>query len=226
MIDANTSPAILIFLKEPVPGQVKTRLARDLGEKAACEIYCQMVRRQLAALPATWQVEIHFAPASARAAFLSWLGSAYNYFPQPEGDLGRRLRIATAAAFGRGHKNVILIGGDCPALGADDLNETGRLLADGADVVMGPATDGGYYLLGLRSHPDVLPVFEEIPWSTSEVARVTLDRIGAIGLRLVQLEEKEDVDDLAAYHRATAAGHLEVEIPGAEGTSRFRPSPL
>ncbi len=202
------SPAILMFLKDPIPGQVKTRLAREIGTAAACEIYREMVHRQLAALPAGWPVEIHFSPASARANFAAWLGPSYAYHPQPEGDLGNRLQRATAAAFNRGHPNVILIGGDCPSLDTNDLEETERLLNNGADVVMGPALDGGYYLLGLRPGADALLVFEGIPWSTPGVARATSARIDALGLRLARLAEKEDVDDLAAYRRAVEVGNL------------------
>lgn len=206
------TPAILLFLKAPVPGRVKTRLARDLGKEAACEIYCQMVERQLAALPAGWPVEIHFSPASARAEFAAWLGPSHNYYPQPAGDLGGRLRRATAAAFERGHGNVILVGGDCPALHVEDLEETERLLSHGADVVLGPAFDGGYYLLGLRRLADALLVFEDIPWSTPDVARATTEKVEALGLRLARLEEKEDVDDLPAYRRAVAAEYLERQL--------------
>lgn len=205
---ADPHPGILVFLKAPVPGRVKTRLARDLGEEAACGIYRQMVERQLAALPSGWPVEIHFSPASAYPDFAAWLGSGYHYHPQPEGDLGRRLRSAAAAAFGRGHGNIILIGGDCPALHAEDLEETKRLLSIRADMVIGPATDGGYYLLGLRARADSLLLFEQIPWSTPDVTRLTMERANALGLEIARLEEKEDVDDLPAYRRAIAKKQL------------------
>lgn len=208
MSSKTSSSAVLVFLKAPVPGRVKTRLARDLGEEGACWVYCQMVQRQLAALPGDWPVEIHFSPQSAAADFSAWLGDSHSYHPQPEGDLGWRLRVAASGAFDRGHQQVILIGGDCPGLQVGDLQEADRLLGEGADVVMGPASDGGYYLLGLRANPDVLSVFDSIPWSSSEVAQVTSKRIDALGLRLIRLAEKEDVDDLAAYLRAVEAGYV------------------
>lgn len=202
-------PAVLLFLKAPVPGFVKTRLAREVGDELACGIYRLLVQQQLAALPDGWPVEIHFSPASARADFVSWLGPTYDYHPQPEGDLGTRLRMATADAFARGHEQVVLIGGDCPALGRSDFEQTAGLWGDGADVVIGPAIDGGYYLLGLRAAPDPACVFDDIPWSTSDVGRVTMERVAARGLRLARLEEKEDVDDLGAYSRAVQAGHFQ-----------------
>lgn len=215
-------PAILLFLKAPVPGRVKTRLARDLGAETACGIYCQMVERQLAALPAGWPVELHFSPASARADFAAWLGPYYNYYAQPEGNLGKRMRDAAAGAFERGHRKVILIGGDCPTLKADALAAAAHFLGGGADAVIGPASDGGFYLLGLRSCAGSLHVFEGIPWSTADVARVTIERIGAAGLCLARLKEKEDVDDLPAYRRALAAGHLERRFPAAEELHEVR----
>lgn len=201
-------PAVLLFLKAPVPGRVKTRLAREIGDEAACEVYCQMVEQQIAVLPGEWPVEIHFDPESARQDFAAWLGPSCNYHPQPEGDLGRRLRTAVAAAFARGRERILLIGGDCPSLDAATLNKGARFLSDGADVVIGPATDGGYYLLGLRRLANADVLFEEIPWSSRDVARVTTERADALRLQLARLDEKEDVDDLAAYRRAIAAGHL------------------
>lgn len=216
-------PAILVFLKAPVPGQVKTRLARDLGDEAACEIYRRMVERQLAALPSGWPVEIHFAPTAARTDFAAWLGPGYVYFPQIEGDLGLRLRFATAAAFERGHPGAILIGGDCPALDASDLKRAAHCLASGTDVAIGPASDGGYYLLGLRAVAEALLVFEDVPWSTERVAQVTIERVKALGLRLTQLEEKEDVDDLASYRRAVTAGRLpEHALPSGNSSPERR----
>lgn len=201
-------PAVLLFLKAPVPGRVKTRLAREIGDRAACDVYRQMVEQQVATLPADWPVEIHFTPKSAREDFARWLGLSYNYHPQPEGNLGRRLQSAVAAAFERGHEAIILIGGDCPGLNAATLKTSARHLADGADAVIGPATDGGYYLLGLRRLARADSLFEDIPWSSRQVAPVTTERISSLGLRLARLEEKEDVDDLAAYRRAISAGLL------------------
>lgn len=205
------TPVILLFLKAPAPGRVKTRLARDLGQHRACTIYRQMVEHQLASLPAGWPVEIHFAPASAALTFARWLGEHFSYFPQADGDLGNRLRTATAGAFEKEHRNVILIGGDCPGLDAAALEKCARFLENGADVVIGPAADGGYYLLGLSRLVESL--FEGIAWSGPDVAMTTAERAAAAGLRLEWLEEKEDVDDLASYRRARASGYFSAGAP-------------
>ncbi len=209
MTPSSQTPAVLVFLKAPVPGVVKTRLARDVGVEAACRVYRQLVERQIAALPLQWPVEIHFTPESARPTFEAWLGSEFEYHTQPGGDLGFRLHRATDGAFLRGHPAVLLIGGDCPSLDAVALGSAATLLDNEADVVIGPAMDGGYYLLGLRKHVDPTLVFEDIPWSGPEVARRTAGRAHDGGHRLAWLEEREDVDDLAAYRRAVAAGYVE-----------------
>jgi uncharacterized protein len=200
--------AILVFLKAPVPGRVKTRLARAVGDDAACDIYRRLVERQVADLPKNRPVEVHFTPTSARAEFTAWLGPRFRYVPQADGDLGSRLLHGASGAFGRGCRHILLIGGDCPSLNEGTLEEAGKRLDDGADVVIGPATDGGYYLLGLSGLFETL--FEAIPWSGPEVARVTGQRAAAAGLRVSWLEEKEDLDDIDAYRRALVAGHLRV----------------
>ena len=107
---------ILLFLKAPVPGQVKTRLAADIGVEAATQIYEILVQSQLQRLPREYAVEIHFSPASAGSRFATWLGDTPNYYPQVDGDLGDRLKHAVKAAFARGAREVICIGADCPSL--------------------------------------------------------------------------------------------------------------
>jgi uncharacterized protein len=220
MTTPDQPPAILLFLKAPVPGAVKTRLARDVGEVAACEIYCDLVARQVGALPEGWPVEIHFTPASAAQEFKDCFAPRFACFAQTEGDLGDRLREATDAAFKRGHRRVLLIGGDCPALDGRILHAAADLLDAGKDAVIGPARDGGYYLLGLNKFSPFL--FREIPWSGPDVARVTAERANAADLLLGWLEELEDVDDLASYRRAVAAGYLKRLAPSANAPILYR----
>ncbi len=189
------TPTVLIFLKAPVAGAVKTRLARAMGDGRALAIYRWLAERQLAAIPVGWSVEVHFAPGDAAGAveMRAWLGEAEGrtFWPQCEGDLGVRLRAATASAFARGAEAVFLIGGDCPALDAARFTAAARAL-EGADGVLGPARDGGYYLLGLRAPR--LELFEGIAWSTSQVAEQTRVRARRAGLELAELETLADVD--------------------------------
>ncbi len=193
-------PSVLLFLKSPVPGYVKTRLARDVGDSAACAVFCSLVERQVAALPPGWPVEIHFAPAEAEDRIRAWIHGADRYLPQVEGDLGARLSAASANAFRRGTEPVFLIGADCPDLDSEDFYAALDSLTSGCDAVFGPARDGGYYLLALKRHAPEL--FRQIPWSTSEVLKQSLDRAKQAGLQTALLNVKEDIDDISSLRRS------------------------
>lgn len=192
------APVLVAMLKAPRVGLVKTRLARELGTIAAVDIYRRLVEHQLQAVPDTWRVEIHFSPADAADEMRAWLGAAPTYFSQSGEDLGTRLMAASASAFARGAPAVVIIGGDCPALDCGTLQAAASGLQR-ADVVLGPADDGGYYLIGLRCPQPYL--FAEVPWSTAGVFAATMARVSAAGLSWATLSVKEDVDDLASWRR-------------------------
>lgn len=198
---ARVAPVIVAMLKAPRAGFVKTRLALEIGAEAAAAIYRRLVEHQMAAVPRGWRVEVHFAPAEAAAQMRQWLGVEPDLFSQSGDDLGERLIHATAGAFGREAGCVIVIGGDCPALDETCLHEACGAL-ESADVVLGPAADGGYYLIGLRrSLPDL---FRGIPWSSETVLKMTVERVRQAGLPYAMLPTKEDVDDLASWRRGQA----------------------
>lgn len=197
------APVVVAMLKAPRAGFVKTRLAREVGAEEAAEIYRRLVEDQLAAVPRSWRVEVHMAPAEAAAEMRQWLGPRHAYYPQTEGDLGERLIHAVRGAFERAAAAVIVVGGDCPGLNDACLREAWAALAS-ADVVLGPAFDGGYYLAGLRRPcPEI---FRRIPWSSPVVLQATLDRVRGAALSHALLAVKEDVDDLASWRRAQASG--------------------
>lgn len=198
MTVSRTPPVVVAMLKAPRVGAVKTRLARDLGANSATAVYRRLVEHQLQALPETWRLDIHFSPADAAAEMAAWLGPRPRYVPQTGADLGARLIVAIDHAFADGAKSVVVIGGDCPALDRPTLEAAADGLAS-ADVVLGPANDGGYYLIGLRRPQPVL--FTNIAWSSPTVLTATRERIHAAGLTVVMLPMKEDVDDLASWQR-------------------------
>lgn len=189
---------MVAMLKAPRPGTVKTRLGAEIGFEQAAQVYRLLVERQLAAVPTGWRVEIQFSPAEAEAEMRAWLGARNGYFPQCDGDLGQRLKGAVAGAFGRGANSVIVVGGDCPDLDEACLRETASVVQS-VDVVLGPALDGGYYLIGLQRRAD--QVFNDIPWSTENVLGATLARIDENQLGHTLLTPKEDIDDLAGLRR-------------------------
>lgn len=194
-------PRLLFILKAPIVGRVKTRLAEDIGEVRALAAYRSMVEHLFDNLASCWPFEIHFTPAEDEDLMHSWLGPDHPYFPQPEGDLGHRMARATEGAFRRGASSVILLGGDCPYVTPQLVEETTRELVN-HEVVIGPAVDGGYYLLGLN-RPDAR-LFEDIAWSTETVFPVTLERVKEEGLTVKILPTLEDVDDLQSLTRAEA----------------------
>ncbi|MFP4674026.1 MAG: TIGR04282 family arsenosugar biosynthesis glycosyltransferase [Opitutales bacterium] len=197
---------ILLFLKKPQAGLVKTRLAHSIGPDAALRTYRQLVRTQLEHLPGGAKLEVHYTPAEAEADMRAWLGEDRIYRPQAEGGLGNKLECAVKDAFQRGAKQVVCIGGDCPYLHTTHFEHTAQALADGADVVFGPSMDGGYYLVGLQqARPEL---FRNIPWSSSGTLAASLERAADLGLRTVQLERLEDVDDQDSLERAVRNGAL------------------
>ena len=198
-------PRILMMAKAPRPGFVKTRLAAQIGNEKATSLYRVLVERQLRATPVGWPLQIHFAPIDAETEMRVWLGEHRALVPQSFGNLGDRLQSAFAQAFADGARAVIAIGGDCPELHAEDFLQAEEVL-QARDVVLGPARDGGYYLIGLRAPAPQL--FVDVPWSTSEVLATTVDHIENSGLSFELLGVKDDIDDTASMRRA--AGRLGV----------------
>jgi len=194
-------PTVLLFLKAPRPGFVKTRLAKDLGDDQACEIFKALASQTLATIPPDWPVRILFTPSEALSEMTEWLGNSRTFLPQVEGDLGQRLNAATAESFANGATSVILLGGDCPGITSQHLQEAAQHISQNQPVI-GPAQDGGYWLLGLTQHSP--EVFQDISWSSDTVFTATINKLTALDLHPHQLESLEDVDDLSAWTRAQA----------------------
>lgn len=201
------TPTILIFLKAPVAGQAKTRLAAGVGDARAMEIYQKLVHRQMAALPVDWPVEVHFAPAREERLMRAWVGESphRSFFPQVEEALGDRLRHATLGAFNRGARGVLLLGGDCPELDTARFGEAAVALEQ-HDVVMGPTFDGGYYLIGMGRRRTALFHHEE--WGTGTVAERTRTIARREGWTLDELPQLRDVDTAEDW---AAVAHLFAE---------------
>ncbi len=187
---------LIIFVKNPVLGKVKTRLAASIGVSAALEVYRQLVAY-------TKQV-VHKIDARKTVWYSStiekkdiWTKGRYYKKVQIGDDLGQKMKNAFEATFTQEKSDaVVIIGSDCA-----ELEETHLLKAFDAlhtyDVVLGPAKDGGYYLLGMRVFvPDL---FESIAWSTSSVARQTLSTVAENKLSYYLLDELNDVDTVEEY---------------------------
>jgi hypothetical protein len=185
-----------VFLKAPRPGRVKTRLAKTLGAEAACAAYRHLVETLLHRLANLDHVDLCHAPDEAEQEILPWLRPGWRTTTQGAGDLGERLDRAFRNAFASGSRRVLVIGSDCPEITTADL-EAGWSALESHDVVLGPAVDGGYWLVGLRAPQPSM--FDAMPWSTSAILPATLDRCAAAGLTVQLLRTLADVDTEEAW---------------------------
>ena len=182
---------LIVFVKAPRPGAVKTRLAKVIGAPAAGAAYRQLVETLLNQLQGLGGVEVCFSPDDAASEVQHWVKKGWTSSPQGDGDLGQRLKSAFQRAFHAGAKRVAIIGSDCPAVRVEDIREAWGGL-ETHDVVLGQATDGGYWLIGLRQLQPSL--FRGVPWSTKDVFTETVRRAQHAGLSVRLLRELADVD--------------------------------
>ncbi len=199
---------LIIFTRYPEPGKAKTRLIPALGTVGAADLHRQMAEHTIAqarVLQPYVSLEVRFTGAH-QTQMQTWLGDDLDYQMQSAGDLGDRLIDALRTAFSRGATAVIIIGTDCPQLDGALLQTAFEKLHD-SDLVLGPATDGGYYLIGLRQ---LIPeLFQAIAWSTDGVLSQTLAIAHALQLAIAQLPPLSDVDypdDLAIWHQVKSEG--------------------
>ena len=192
--------ALLIFVKYPVPGTVKTRFAPELTPEQAAAVSRALAEDTLSAISnsACYQTSVCFAPASAWRGVRSWLGPDVSLQEQCEGDLGSRQFDAIRRALEAGFTKAVIIGSDCPTLAASDI-ETAFESLEGSDLVIGPAQDGGYYLIGARRA--IRSIFEGISWSTERVLKQTVERADEAGLSLELLDVKYDLDSYSDLRR-------------------------
>jgi rSAM/selenodomain-associated transferase 1 len=184
--------ALVVFVKHPAPGAVKTRLAAAIGP-AAAELYRALAEHVLeATTPAGREYErlVFFDPPEAREEMRAWLPGV-RLLAQSDGDLGARMSDAVGRAFARGASRVAVVGTDAPGLSRDAVVAALESL-DAADVVIGPTEDGGYYLVALREPRPEL--FAGVAWSTPSVAAETRARSAAAGLAVRELPVLRDVD--------------------------------
>lgn len=186
---------VLVFAKLPVPGQVKTRLAQDVGPEQAAALYAGMGRAVVDRLRGgPYRLIVCHDPPERSEEVAAWLGrSGTEFWPQRAGDLGERLAHALALALGQADR-VCVVGTDAPDLDRSLVAQAFANLGPGR-IVLGPARDGGYYLLGLTEPCPAL--FRDIQWSTPSVADQTRARAQAEGLIVVELPPLTDVDTVA-----------------------------
>src|SRR6266568_2684643 len=187
---------LIIFAREPVPGRVKSRLAADVGDQAAAELYESMLQDVLGTSRQLSDVETAVFWACEEES-LTLLAEKYRCRSRRQitGNLGQRMQAALEDEFASGSDICCIIGSDAPDLPLSYIREAYQLLdRQQTDVVFGPSRDGGYYLLGLRQ---VWPrLFMGIPWSSSAVLDRSLAAARDSGLTATLLPEWQDIDTL------------------------------
>jgi uncharacterized protein len=201
----NAVEQLIIFTRYPEPGKTKTRLIPALGAVGAADLHRQMTEHLLTKVrkfASTRAVAIQVCHDGGDVELMKqWLGPGILFQPQGSGDLGVRMERAFAAAFQSGCERVTVVGTDCPTITINILQTAFAALGD-SDFVLGPATDGGYYLIGLRR--PVPQLFQGVPWGTATVFEQTLRIADELGLRHTLLDPLADVDrpeDLWVWER-------------------------
>ena len=189
--------ALIVFLKYPETKKVKTRLGKSIGSRQATELY-----RETASFVAdsfsgskNWETFFFYTPEEKKKEIFEWLSDRdASFFAQEGKSLGQRMSHAFAKCFSLGFRNVVIIGTDCVMITEEDVETAFSLLSGGKfEAVLGPATDGGYYLLGLSREAGA--VFQNMRWSTSRVFEETEKRMEENGLRHAVMRELTDIDE-------------------------------
>jgi rSAM/selenodomain-associated transferase 2/rSAM/selenodomain-associated transferase 1 len=201
----NSSERLILFTRYPEPGKTKTRLIPFLGPHGAADLQKQMTEHVLSRAGGfvgdrRIDMEVRYEGGN-RGLMEEWLGGHISYRSQGRGDIGTRMAQAFSQAFNQGKKRVVIVGSDCPGINGATVRSAFDLLGQ-FDLVLGPANDGGYYLIGLRQEESKL--FEDVPWGTVEVGARTLEIANQLGLRWVKVEPLDDVDrpeDIEVWER-------------------------
>jgi len=198
-MDGNPDCGLIVFLRFPEKGKVKTRIASSLGEDAALAIYKELTDITLGLVSdLNAQVYLFYEGGMPEK---SQRNPSFQYLDQAHGNLGDKMLDAFDVVLQK-HAKVIIIGSDCPQLSTPDIHE-GFLMLDAYDVVIGPGEDGGYYLLGCREI--IHNMFKDIAWSTSSVLEKTIRIIEGYGKKYFLLRTLNDIDeekDWASFKKA------------------------
>ena len=219
---------LIVFAKNPIPNQVKTRLIPDVSPEQAASLYSAFLIDWCETLSELSNIDlvIAYTPKESQSELQTLLGEDIDYIPQEGIDLGERLTSAVQWASENRYNKIILVGSDSPTLRISYIFQA-IVGLDTRDVVIGPSVDGGYYLIGFSSMnltTTVPSVFENIAWSTANVFQQTIERIHAIDATLKLLPPWYDVDtpqDLAFLHAHISAMRLSEDIVQASRTERL-----
>jgi rSAM/selenodomain-associated transferase 1 len=210
---------VILFVKLPEKGRVKSRLAQRMNEDLVLRLYENMVLDTIDMLTqGRFPFRICFAPPDARDRIREWLGQGYRAFPQTGDDLGDRMENAFEHVFSEGAGDVLLIGSDIPELTPEVMEEAFAALLKN-EAVIGPAGDGGYYLIGFKKGTFEPIIFHDMVWSTKTVFRETLDKLLDASLKVHVLPELTDVDTVEDLKMLVS--QIKHPAPGESRTRSF-----
>ena len=221
---------LIVFTRYPEPGTTKTRMIPELGAEGAADLQNQMTKHIISRLKAcdelqSVKMEVRFEGGNSDL-MAQWLGSGIHYRHQGQGDIGQRMERALAEGFQDGSQEAVIIGSDIPDITCDIIQKAFEELKN-HDLALGPAKDGGYYLIGLKQdafNQRNQQLFSAIDWSTSRVLTQTLATAKKLGMSYILLDTLADVDrpkDLAVWHQSkgqtsaqsTSSKRLSIIIP-------------
>ena len=194
----NSNALLMVFMKNPIAGKVKTRLAIDIGKEEALNIYLRLIEytQFVTSKIQTCDKAIYYS--SSVEEHDQWNSDTYNKYQQKGKGLGEKLSNAFADAFNQGYEKVIAIGTDSFEITGNIIDKAFRSLQD-SEIVIGPAKDGGYYLIGMNEHKP--EIFNGIEWGTDKVLSATLSIIRSINYRHALLKELSDIDTMEDYEK-------------------------
>ncbi|MBI4805999.1 MAG: TIGR04282 family arsenosugar biosynthesis glycosyltransferase [Desulfovibrio sp.] len=203
----NKSPCLLLMLRSPRLGRVKTRLARDVGDEAALALYKAFVQDMLQALDGCGaDIMLWVEPAEDVESVRDWLGNELVCLPQPEGDLGVKMDYAFKWAFEHGYAAAAVLGSDIPQLSPRMAKHLIRLIKS-EPAVLGPSPDGGYWTIGFQSGRYLPEVFANIPWSTPDVFERTQQVLHPLEPAVLpELADMDTLEDLRELIRTCPPG--------------------
>ena len=215
----NDNRSVILFVKLPEKGKVKSRLAQCMDEDLVLHLYEKMVLDTIDMLTrGGFPFQVCFTPSGAQDQVVEWLGKDHPLVPQSGEDLGDRMKTAFERAFTGDADNALLIGSDIPGLTADVIEEAFAALLT-HDAVIGPADDGGYYLIGFRKKSFEPGIFHGMVWSTQTVFRETMDKLHDASLKVYVLPELTDVDTVEDLK--TLMSQITVPAPEISRTRSF-----
>ena len=194
---------LLVFVKNILLGKVKTRLAKSIGDQAAFEVYKYLVEITERETQQLSEIDLHIYFSDA--IIDSKWENAQKYVQEGD-DLGLRMKNAFNRGFSMGYTSIVGVGSDLPDLNREIILQAFDSLKKN-EVVFGPATDGGYYLLGMKQLFE--PIFMNKPWSTDKLLNITIQDLNNEGINPFLLKELNDVDTLEDLKESTIATHFE-----------------